>query len=249
VDLLARPERRRRVLRGNIDRPALRRLLVDVEAGRVEAVVVYKVDRLSRSLLDFAKLVQAFDAKKVSFVSVTQQFNTAASMDRLVLNVLLSFARFEREIIGERTRDKMAASRRKGKWTGGVLVLRYDVDRERLKLIVDEMEAERVRQIFQLYLDHEGLLPVVQELNRRGWRNKAWTTRKGVVRGGRSTRHRCTSSLLASSTSARFGTRPKFTPASTRASSTRTCGRKCRWSSPATAGPAGRWCGTSTARS
>jgi site-specific DNA recombinase len=100
---------------GNLDRPALRRLLTDVEAGRVDAVVVYKVDRLSRSLLDFAKLIQAFDAKKVSFVSVTQQFNTATSMGRLVLNVLLSFAQFEREIIGERTRDKIAASRRKGK--------------------------------------------------------------------------------------------------------------------------------------
>ncbi|MBN9517245.1 recombinase family protein, partial [bacterium] len=104
---------------GNTDRPGLRRLMADVEAGRIDCVVVYKVDRLSRSLLDFAQLMQRFEQKGVSFVSVTQQFNTASSMGRLVLNVLLSFAQFEREIVGERTRDKIAATRRKGKWGGG----------------------------------------------------------------------------------------------------------------------------------
>ena len=104
---------------GNMDRPAVKRLMADIAAGKVDVVVVYKVDRLSRSLLDFARMMQAFDEHKVSFVSVTQQFNTASSMGRLVLNVLLSFAQFEREIISERTRDKIAATRRKGKWSGG----------------------------------------------------------------------------------------------------------------------------------
>ena len=112
---------------GNMERPALKRLMADIEAGKVDAVVVYKVDRLSRSLLDFARMMQVFDTANVSFVSVTQQFNTATSMGRLVLNVLLSFAQFEREIISERTRDKIAATRRMGKWAGGWPVLGYDV--------------------------------------------------------------------------------------------------------------------------
>ena len=114
---------------GNLERPALRRLLADIEAGKIDCVVVYKVDRLSRSLLDFARIMEVFEQRNVSFVSVTQQFNTATSMGRLVLNVLLSFAQFEREIIGERIRDKIAAQRRRGKWGGGVPVLGYDVDR------------------------------------------------------------------------------------------------------------------------
>jgi site-specific DNA recombinase len=135
---------------GNTDRPALRRLLADVEAGRVDCVVVYKVDRLSRSLLDFTRLMEAFDKHRVSFVSVTQQFNTATSMGRLVLNVLLSFAQFEREIIAERTRDKMAAMRRKGKWAGGVPPLGYDVDPASAKLVVNPDEAAIVRAIFAL---------------------------------------------------------------------------------------------------
>ena len=117
---------------GNMDRPALHRLMTDIEAGKIDCVVVYKVDRLSRSLLDFARIMEVFDRHKVAFVSVTQQFNTATSMGRLVLNVLLSFAQFEREIIGERIRDKIAAQRRKGKWTGGTPVLGYDVDRSEI---------------------------------------------------------------------------------------------------------------------
>ena len=112
---------------GNMDRPALERLLADIRAGKVDCVVVYKVDRLSRSLLDFAKIMEVFDQQHVAFVSVTQQFNTSTPMGRLVLNVLLSFAQFEREIIGERIRDKIAAQRRKGKWAGGTPVLGYDV--------------------------------------------------------------------------------------------------------------------------
>src|SRR5450631_3566681 len=114
---------------GNMDRPAVKRLLADIEAGKVDCVIVYKVDRLSRSLLDFAKMMETFDKQQVAFVSVTQAFNTANSMGRLVLNVLLSFAQFEREIISERTRDKIAAARRKGKWSGGRPVLGYDIDR------------------------------------------------------------------------------------------------------------------------
>src|SRR5262249_41842208 len=170
---------------GNMDRRALRRLLEDIEAGRVDCVVVYKVDRLSRSLLDFAKMMETFDKHRVSFVSVTQQFNTATSMGRLVLNVLLSFAQFEREIISERTRDKIAATRRKGKWAGGHPLLGYDVDPNGFRLLVNEDEAIRVRAVFDLYLEHQSLLPVVQELERRGWVNKRWQTRKGPERGGK----------------------------------------------------------------
>jgi site-specific DNA recombinase len=169
---------------GNMERPALRRLLADIEAGKIDCVVVYKVDRLSRSLLDFARMMETFDKARVSFVSVTQQFNTATSMGRLILNVLLSFAQFEREIISERTRDKMAATRRKGKWSGGLPVLGYDIDPQGYRLILNEDESVQVRAIFQLYLELEALLPVVQELERRGWVNKRWTTRAGRQCGG-----------------------------------------------------------------
>src|SRR5262249_51761416 len=130
---------------GNLDRPALQRLLADLVAGQVDCVLVYKVDRLSRSLLDFAKIMETFEGHQVAFVSVTQMFNTATSMGRLVLNVLLSFAQFEREIIAERTRDKIAAARRKGKWVGGLPLLGYDVDPRGSKLVVHEAEAARVR--------------------------------------------------------------------------------------------------------
>jgi len=167
---------------GNTDRPALQQLLADIAAGQVDCVVVQRVDRLSRSLRDFARLMETFDSHPVAFVSVTQQFNTATSMGRLVLNVLLSFAQFERELIAERTRDKMAATRRKGKWAGGPLILGYDLDEGHL--VVNEAEAERVRAIFALYLEFKDLLPVVQELDRRGWVNKQRTTGGGRVCGG-----------------------------------------------------------------
>ena len=130
---------------GNMERPALRRLMADIEAGKIDCIIVYKVDRLSRSLLDFARMMQVFDDQRVSFVSVTQQFNTANSMGRLILNVLLSFAQFEREIISERTRDKMAATRRKGKWSGGTPILGYDVDPQGYRLVLNEDEAVQVR--------------------------------------------------------------------------------------------------------
>src|SRR5271166_2099168 len=166
-------------------RPALKRLLADVEAGQIDLVITYKVDRLSRSLLDFARLMDCFDRHSVSFAAVTQQFNSATSMGRLTLNVLLSFAQFEREIISERTRDKMAATRRKGKWSGGAPVLGYDVDAQVKRLVVNAAEAERVRAIFGLYLERGSLLAVIRELDQRGWRTKAWVTRKGQQRGGR----------------------------------------------------------------
>jgi len=170
---------------GNMERPALKRLLADIEAGKVDSVIVYKVDRLSRSLLDFAKMVETFDRRKVSFVSVTQLINTSTSMGRLMLNVLLSFAQFEREIISERTRDKIAAARRKGKWSGGMPLLGYDVDPRGSKLVVNEEEAIRVRTIFELYLEYQSLIATIAELDRRGWLNKRWITRKGTERGGR----------------------------------------------------------------
>ena len=169
---------------GNMERPALQRLLDDIEAGRVDCVAVYKVDRLSRSLLDFARIIEVFDQHGVSFVSVTQQFNTATSMGRLILNVLLSFAQFEREMIAERTRDKMHAARRKGKWIGGFPPLGYDVDPNGGRLLVNPAEAWQVREIFKLYLDYQSLGQVAQLLNARGWETKSWTTRKGKRRDG-----------------------------------------------------------------
>ena len=169
---------------GNIERPALKHLLEDIDAHRVDCVMVYKVDRLSRSLLDFARLMDLFDQREVSFVSVTQQFNTTTSLGRLTLNILLSFAQFEREIIGERTRDKMSAARRKGKWVGGLPVLGYDVDPRGGRLIVNDGEAERVREIFSLYAQQRSVVTMVAELQRRRWTTKSWTTKKGLLRAG-----------------------------------------------------------------
>ncbi len=166
----------------NLQRPALIRLRERIEAGEVDAVVVYKIDRLTRSLTDFAKLMDVFDARGIALVSVTQQFNTASSMGRLMMHVLLSFAQFEREIVAERTRDKLAAARRHGKWAGGSPVLGYDLTGS--KLVVNPEEAKRVRAIFELYLRLGSLIPTVGELERRGWRTKQWTTRKAGHRGG-----------------------------------------------------------------
>src|SRR3954467_12676297 len=151
---------------GNTDRPALQRLLDDVRGGKIDIIVVYKVDRLTRSLADFAKLVELFDEHKVSFVSVTQQFNTTTSMGRLTLNVLLSFAQFEREVTSERIRDKIAASKRKGLWVGGIVPLGYETkDR---KIVVVEEEAERVRTIFRRYLELGSLNLLMADLRERG---------------------------------------------------------------------------------
>ena len=170
---------------GNLDRPALERLLADIRPGVIDCVVVYKVDRLSRSLIDFARIIEVFEKHNVSFVSVTQQFNTTNSLGRLTLNILLSFAQFEREIIAERTRDKISAARRKGKWIGGRPVLGYDIDPHGSRLTINADEALQVRTIFKLYLDYNALVPVVREIHRRGWRTKQWVTRKGVTHGGK----------------------------------------------------------------
>jgi site-specific DNA recombinase len=167
---------------GNTDRPALQRLLQDVRAGKVDVIVVYKVDRLTRSLADFAKLVELFDRHNVSFVSVTQQFNTTTSMGRLTLNVLLSFAQFEREVTSERIRDKIAASKRKGLWVGGMAPLGYDTkDR---KISVNEAEADRVRTIFSSYLRLGSLNLLMAELRRRGIVTKVRTLKTGKTVGG-----------------------------------------------------------------
>ncbi len=155
---------------GTLERPALKRLVAAIEAGKVDVVVVYKIDRLSRSLMDFARLVDVFDRKQVTFVSVTQSFNTTTSMGRLTLNVLLSFAQFEREVIGERIRDKVAASRKKGIWMGGWAPLGYLVKNR--KLVVDEIEAELVRSIFVRFAQYRSGLRLVQELEQQGVRNR-----------------------------------------------------------------------------
>src|SRR6201995_958712 len=167
---------------GNLERPALKRLLREIELGRIDVVVVYKIDRLTRSLADFAKLVEAFDAKSISFVAVTQQFNTTTSMGRLTLNVLLSFAQFERELSSERVRDKIAASRRKGKWTGGTVPLGYDA-RDK-KLVVNKTEAETVRTIFRRYLELQSFSKLVADLDRRGIVTKRRATKVPKYRGG-----------------------------------------------------------------
>src|SRR2546425_2911382 len=167
---------------GNTDRPALQRLLDDVQAGKVDVIVVYKVDRLTRSLADFAKLVELFDQHNVSFVSVTQQFNTTTSMGRLTLNVLLSFAQFEREVTSERIRDKIAASKRKGLWVGGMVPLGYDTKDRRIS--VNEPEADLVRTIFRRYLELGNLNLLMADLRKRGIVTKVRSLKTGRLVGG-----------------------------------------------------------------
>ena len=155
---------------GTLERPALKRLIADIEFGKVDVVVVYKIDRLSRSLMDFAKLVEVFERRGVTFVSVTQSFNTTTSMGRLTLNILLSFAQFEREVIGERIRDKIAASRRKGMWMGGYVPLGYRV--ENRKLLVNEEEAASVRLIFERFVKLGSIKLLMRELQAAGIRSR-----------------------------------------------------------------------------
>ena len=166
---------------GTLNRPGLERLLQDVSDKKIDVVVVYKVDRLTRSLMDFAKIVEQFDKQGVSFVSVTQQFNTTSSMGRLTLNVLLSFAQFEREVTGERIRDKIAASKRKGMWMGGVVPAGYDLkDRE---LIVNPAEADQVRNIYRLYLELGCVSKLKRHLELSGVRSKRRISKNGRVSG------------------------------------------------------------------
>src|SRR5712691_1231294 len=169
----------------NLARPALRQLLADIEAGRIDCVLVYKIDRLSRSLLDFARLMEILERRQVSLVSITQPLNTTGSLGRLTLNILLSFAEFERTMIQDRTREQMAAARRKGKWVGGTPVLGYDLAATGGKLVVNREEAGRVQVIFALYLQRRSLASVLGEIQARNWTTKRWRTRDGQERGGR----------------------------------------------------------------
>jgi site-specific DNA recombinase len=150
-----------------LERPAVRTLLTRIEAGQIDAVVCYKIDRISRSLRDFVKLMELLDARGIALIAVTQSFNTQTSIGRLTLNMLMSFAEFERSMISERTRDKMAATRRKGKWSGGMPLLGYDVTPTGSRLTVNEAEAEQVRTIFALYLENQSVLETAQELDGR----------------------------------------------------------------------------------
>ncbi|MDE2029179.1 MAG: recombinase family protein [Alphaproteobacteria bacterium] len=167
---------------GNMNRPGLKRLIADIEAHKIDIVVVYKIDRLTRSLMDFAQLIGLFDKHNVSFVSVTQQFNTTTPMGRLVLNILLSFAQFERELTGERIRDKVAASKKKGMWMGGCPPLGYDVVER--KLIVNAQEAEIVKKIFQRFITLRSTALLARELRLQGVRSKTYITRTGNQRYG-----------------------------------------------------------------
>ena len=167
---------------GNMERPGLRRLMQDIEAGKIDIVVVYKIDRLTRSLADFSKMIEVFERYGVSFVSVTQQFNTTSSMGRLMLNILLSFAQFEREVTGERIRDKIAASKRKGMWMGGIPPLGYDVANRRL--VVNEPEAKLIRHIFRRFVELGSATMLVRELKLDGVTSKSWVTQGGNIRKG-----------------------------------------------------------------
>lgn len=168
---------------GNLERPAIQRLLTDIEEGKIDIVVVYKIDRLTRSLTDFSRMIEIFERHNVSFVSVTQQFNTTTSMGRLMLNILLSFAQFEREVTGERIRDKIAASKKKGMWMGGIPPLGYDV-KDRY-LVINTKEAKLVRQIFQRFIELGSSTKLVKELKLEGATSKSWTTQQGKFRPGK----------------------------------------------------------------
>ena len=168
---------------GNMERPGLKRLIADIEAGKIDVVVIYKIDRLTRSLSDFSRMVEVFERQGVSFVSVTQQFNTTTSMGRLMLNVLLSFAQFEREVTGERIRDKITASKKKGMWMGGIPPLGYDVENRRL--VQNAKEAKLVRHIFQRFVEIGSTTLLVKELLLDGVTSKAWVTQDGKVREGK----------------------------------------------------------------
>lgn len=169
---------------GTIERPALQRLMTDIRQGRVDAVVVVKLDRLSRSLSQFLQLMAFFEQHQIAFCAVTQQINTASSAGRLLVNVLMSFAQFEREIGSERTREKMQAARKKGRYIGGHPPLGYDIDRVNHRLLVNESEAEMVRELFRLYLELRSLIAVVREVNGRGWTRKSWQNAHGVYKHG-----------------------------------------------------------------
>jgi DNA invertase Pin-like site-specific DNA recombinase len=199
---------------GSTDRPDLQKLLEDIRVRKIDVIVVYKVDRLTRSPADFAKLVELFDAHGVSFVSVTQQFNTTTSMGRLTLNVLLSFAQFEREVTSERIRDKIAASKRKGLWVGGNLPIGYKMNDG--KIAIAEEEAELVRSIFRRYLELGSVNELVRDLKERNIRTKtSCSPPEGRAAVSRSAGARCTICWVITSISARSNTGMRSYPAST----------------------------------
>ncbi len=169
---------------GTMERPGLQRLLADVDAGKVDVIVVYKIDRLSRSLLDFMKMIERFNQTGVSFVSVTQHFNTTDPTGRMFLGILITFAQYEREVIAERIRDKVAAAKRRGKYCGGPAILGYNVDREKKKLLVNPEEAPLVQHIFRRFTQLASAKSLAAELNEQGYRTKSWTTKKGKHRPG-----------------------------------------------------------------
>ncbi len=169
---------------GTVERPSLTRLRADIAGGKIDCVVVYRSDRLSRSIRDFLELMEEFDRHGVAFVSVSEQFDTSTPGGRMHRNMLLTFAQYERELIAERTRDKVHAARRKGKFTGGGLILGLDRHPNGGRLVVNETEARRVRKIFRLFMEHSSLVETVKELNRRGWTLKKWTTKAGIEYGG-----------------------------------------------------------------
>jgi site-specific DNA recombinase len=217
---------------GNMERPGLKALMAEVDAGLVDVIVVYKVDRLTRSLADFAKIVERLDAKQASFVSVTQAFNTTSSMGRLTLNVLLSFAQFEREVTGERIRDKIAASKKKGLWMGGPVPLGYEV-RDR-KLVVDPQEAERVRTIMRRYLEIQSVPALIEVLRAEGVRTKVQVRSSGrTAAASRLHAAACSTCSRTRSTGARSSTRGRSMMASTSRSLTRHSGLRSRSNLPA----------------
>ena len=168
---------------GNLERPGLKRLFQDIRDNQIDCIVVYKIDRLTRSLLDFTRIIALFDEYNVSFVSVTQSFNTSNSMGRLMLNVLLSFAQYERELTGERIRDKVDASKKQGMWMGGTIPLGYDVNDR--KLVINEAEAKIIRLLYQQFLETQSLISVVRDINALGLRTKHWISNAGIVHSGR----------------------------------------------------------------
>ncbi len=213
----------------NMERPALKHLLEDIESGKIDTIVVYKVDRLTRSLADFAKIVEALDARGVSFVSITQQFNTTTSMGRLTLNILLSFAQFEREVTGERIRDKIAASKRKGMWMGGNVPLGYE-HKER-KLLVNPGEANLVCEIFNLYLELGCVSKLKARLDRDDIKSKVRNSAAGVRSGGvqYSRGAPCTRFLRTGYIWARFPTRARTILANTKPLFHKSSGIACRF--------------------
>lgn len=214
---------------GNMERPGLRRLLADIDAGKIDVIVVYKVDRLSRSLLDFMKMIDLFNEKGVSFVSVTQHFSTTDPTGRMFLGILITFAQYEREVIAERIRDKVAAAKRRGKYCGGVPILGYDVDRDNKKLLVNPDEARTVQYIFRRFIQIGSAKKLGQELNERGTAPRPGPPRKArCARAPNGTPPTSTGCSTTGSISARSPTRTAATPASTKGSSTGRPGTRFR---------------------